>query len=106
MQLLPEIIDARAMALGGAARSLPATAMAARMNPAALAPMRGFWTGVSYLTRNEPVLDALRVTQASKVLRDALGGEFIDSYCKLKTAEWDRYASHLTQWERDNTLDC
>ena len=28
------------------------------------------------------------------------------SYLKLKEAEWNSYARHLTQWELDNTLDC
>ena len=27
------------------------------------------------------------------------------AYIKLKTDEWNSYASHFTQWERDNTLD-
>ena len=35
-----------------------------------------------------------------------LGDEFVDAYIKLKTPEWNSYARHLTEWERDNTLDC
>ena len=27
------------------------------------------------------------------------------AYLKLKGDEWNAYASHFTQWERDNTLD-
>ena len=60
--------------------------------------------GVEKLPLN--LLDALRVTDGSKVLRAELGDELIDSYCKLKKREWEHYTSHLTQWERDNTLDC
>jgi len=40
------------------------------------------------------------------VLRDSLGAEFVDSYLKLRHADWNAYAQHLTQWERDTTLDC
>jgi glutamate---methylamine ligase len=52
------------------------------------------------------LLDALRLTDKSKILRAAMGGELIDSYIKLKMDEWNKYAGHLTQWERANTLDC
>jgi glutamine synthetase len=38
-------------------------------------------------------------------LRASLGEPFAASYLKLKQQEWNGYASHLTQWERDNTLD-
>ena len=34
-----------------------------------------------------------------------LGAEFSAAYLKMKQAEWKSYASHFTQWERDNTLD-
>ena len=52
------------------------------------------------------LLDALREFTASKTLRAALGGEFVDSYAKLRNAEWLDFTRHLTQWERDRTLDC
>jgi len=51
------------------------------------------------------LLDALRALEASNVLSDAMG-DLVPSYLKLKYPEWDAYARHLTQWERDNTLDC
>ncbi|MDB5505392.1 MAG: type glutamate--ammonia ligase [Devosia sp.] len=51
------------------------------------------------------LLDALRVFEASEVLQQRLGG-FVPAYLKLKSEEWNSYARHLTQWERDNTLDC
>ena len=38
--------------------------------------------------------------------RAALGGELVDSYVKLKLEEWRRYATTLTDWEREHTLDC
>jgi len=52
------------------------------------------------------LLDALRLTEKSELLRRELGGEFIDSYVKLKTREWDEYSRQLTPWERATTLDC
>jgi glutamine synthetase len=52
------------------------------------------------------LLDALRLTEKSQVLRDAFGGAAVDSYIKLKMVEWQAYCSSLTQWERQNTLDC
>ena len=52
------------------------------------------------------LLDALRLLEKSKELRDGLGDEFINSYIKLKMQEWRQYTSHLSEWERENTLDC
>ncbi len=52
------------------------------------------------------LLDALRVTEKSKVLRQGLGAPLLDAYLKLKMAEWHRYTGHLSDWERQNTLDC
>ena len=51
-------------------------------------------------------LDAMRLFDKSKVARAYLGKEFVSSYVKLKLEDWSRYARTLTQWERDNTLDC
>ena len=52
------------------------------------------------------LLDAIRTTQPNQILRKAMGGDVIDSYCKLKMGEWERYSGAITQWERDHTLDC
>jgi glutamine synthetase len=60
--------------------------------------------GVRQLPLN--LLDALRKFSADKYLTAALGSEFADAYVKLKTNEWNAYSRHLTQWERDTTLDC
>jgi glutamine synthetase len=51
------------------------------------------------------LLDALRNFDKDHELKEALGNEFADSYIKMKMREWNSYVSHLTQWERDNTLD-
>ena len=52
------------------------------------------------------LLDSLRVFERSRILRDSLGDAFVDAYAKLKHAEWNDFAGHLTQWERAHTLDC
>jgi glutamine synthetase len=52
------------------------------------------------------LLDALRAFESSEVLKQALGESFVASYAKLKHAEWHEYAAHLSQWERQATLDC
>lgn len=49
--------------------------------------------------------DALRNFEKDTELTGMLGQDFAASYVKLKTSEWNSYTSHLTQWERDNTLD-
>ena len=51
------------------------------------------------------LLDALRALAASEVLKSRLGA-FVPAYLKLKHDDWNAYCRHLTQWERDNTLDC
>lgn len=52
------------------------------------------------------LLDAVRHFERDEKLRGALGAEFCDAYAKIKHAEWTSYCQHLTQWERDTTLDC
>ena len=51
------------------------------------------------------LLDALRALEASSVMQGALGA-LVPAYLKLKHGEWNDYARHLTQWERNATLDC
>ncbi|MCP1845676.1 glutamine synthetase type III [Bradyrhizobium sp. USDA 4524] len=51
------------------------------------------------------LLDAIRALKSSPVLSERLD-EFIPSYIKLKTDEWNSYSRHLTAWERETTLDC
>ena len=52
------------------------------------------------------LLDALRALEGSSVLKAALGEANVASYLKLRHADWNAYAGHLTQWERQTTLDC
>jgi glutamate---methylamine ligase len=52
------------------------------------------------------LLDALRALEKSAVLKNALGAATVASYLKLKHDDWNAYARHLTEWERQTTLDC
>ena len=52
------------------------------------------------------LLDALRALEQSSVLKSAFGEETLASYIKLKHEDWNAYSRHLTEWERETTLDC
>ncbi len=52
------------------------------------------------------LLDAIRLTEKSKIVRQQFGDSFVDAYCRMKLEEWNGYARHLTDWERQNSLDC
>jgi glutamine synthetase len=52
------------------------------------------------------LIDAVRNFAQDHYLQSTLGSEFSEAFVKLKTNEWNSYCRHLTQWERDTTLDC
>ena len=52
------------------------------------------------------LLDAVRAFEKDTSLKIALGEEFAAAYVKLKTAEWNSFTAHFTDWERDHTIDC
>ena len=52
------------------------------------------------------LLDAIRLLDKSKPLRESLGDDLIDAYVKLRLQDWHAYTAHLSEWERANTLDC
>jgi glutamine synthetase type III len=52
------------------------------------------------------LLDALRLLEKSKEIRNAMGDEVINAFINLKMQEWADYTAHLSEWERQNTLDC
>jgi glutamine synthetase len=52
------------------------------------------------------LLDATRAFEASAVLEEMLGCEFVTAYSRQKQAEWRAFNRHLTEWERRTTLDC
>ena len=51
------------------------------------------------------LLDALRALGSSSVLGQSLGA-LVPAFLKLKHEEWNAFARHLSQWERETTLDC
>jgi glutamate---methylamine ligase len=60
--------------------------------------------GVKRLPLN--LLDALRAAEHSAVIKEAFPNSFLSAYLKLKHQDWSNYAQHLTDWERETTLDC
>lgn len=52
------------------------------------------------------LLDALRLFDGSEVVRAGFGNALVDSYSKLKMAEWNAFMGHATEWERRHHLDC
>ncbi|MEO1191703.1 MAG: type III glutamate--ammonia ligase [Pseudomonadota bacterium] len=52
------------------------------------------------------LLDALRLFEKNAVLKERLGAPLCDAYLKLKHEDWNAYASTISAWERQNTLDC
>ena len=46
------------------------------------------------------LLDALTAFEASELLRDSLGSDFVDFFARIKRAEWDRYVTTLSEWEQ------
>ena len=52
------------------------------------------------------LLDALRVMEKSPVLNEGFGKDIVQSYLALKMQQWHAYTSHLSEWEREQTLDC
>jgi glutamine synthetase type III len=54
----------------------------------------------------ENLLDAIRLLDNNKIMRKALGDDFIDAFVKLKMADWNEFTHHLSTWERQHTLDC
>ena len=51
------------------------------------------------------LLDALRNFDRDTELKQMLGEEFSAAFLKMKMQEWNSYASHFTEWEREHTLD-
>ena len=50
------------------------------------------------------LLDSIRNFNASSVIREGFGDQFVDSYVKLKNKEWESYNNHLSNWERQTTF--
>ena len=53
----------------------------------------------------ENLLDALRALEENVAFKKYLGERNVQSYVKLKKAEWHDYHGKISEWERENTLD-
>jgi len=51
------------------------------------------------------LLDALRLLDDSGEFKEQLGTELVNAFVRMKMREWNAYASHFTEWERENALD-
>jgi hypothetical protein len=79
-----EDLDARALGMGGALRSLANTVSAARYNPAGLSAIRGFFAGMSYATQTEGAFDAVQITLVDNIT-SPMGGAL--QYVRLQGEE-------------------
>jgi len=52
------------------------------------------------------LLDAVRLFDKSKVVRAGFGDELTSAYVKLKLNDIRTAAAHISDWERERTLDC
>lgn len=52
------------------------------------------------------LLDATRSLERSPVFAETLGAEFVTAYTRFKYDEWNSFGRHLSEWERQHTLDC
>ena len=51
------------------------------------------------------LLDAIRLFDKSKIVKDGFGNNFVSAYVKLKLNEWQSYSTAISPWERERTLD-
>ncbi|MEO3414272.1 type III glutamate--ammonia ligase [Roseovarius sp. CAU 1744] len=51
------------------------------------------------------MLDALRLYDKDKELKEMMGDEFSKAYLKMKHQEWTSFVTHFSQWEKEHTLD-
>ena len=51
------------------------------------------------------LLDAIRLFDKSKIVKDGFGNDFVSAYVKLKLNEWQSYSTAISPWERERTLD-
>ena len=50
------------------------------------------------------LFEALQITERSDLVREALGGHIFESFIQNKKLEWDRYRTHVSQYELDAYL--
>ena len=51
------------------------------------------------------LLDAIRLFDKSKIGHHGFGDQLVSAYVNLKLNEWQGYATTISQWERERTLD-
>jgi len=54
----------------------------------------------------QTLVDALRLMEKSRIVNDGFGKDVVQSYVGLKMQEWQSFTGHLSDWERQHTLDC
>jgi len=52
----------------------------------------------------EDLLEAIKLTEKSKIVREALGDELFNFFIRNKKLEWDEYKAQVTQYEIDKYL--
>jgi glutamine synthetase len=52
------------------------------------------------------LLDAVRALEANTVIRDGIGAEAVNAFCKMKHMEWNAHCQHISSFELAATLDC
>jgi glutamine synthetase len=52
----------------------------------------------------EDLLEAIKITEKSQLVRNALGDELFDFFIRNKKLEWDEYKAQVTQYEIDRYL--
>ena len=48
--------------------------------------------------------EAIQLTESSQLVREALGDHAFNSFIQNKKVEWDRYRTHVTDYELKNYL--
>jgi len=52
----------------------------------------------------EDLLEAIKITEKSKLVKDCLGDKVFEYFIRNKKAEWDEYKAQVTQYETDRYL--
>ena len=52
----------------------------------------------------EDLLEAIKITEGSKLVRECLGEKVFEYFIRNKKMEWDQYKAQVSQYEIDNYL--
>ena len=102
--------------IGALVAELPSAQRALELDQAAINEVLNVYLNLSAIERsyaavfegadNAVLLCSGAIRDALLSIKAALGEDFAAAYLKLKQLEWNSFASHFTEWERDHTLDC